>query len=70
MKYYFITYQATNRDGNTSMWMDTINVSPMKFIDDMETYWHKRGNTYFNFVILNTCEISEIEYENWSGHFC
>lgn len=69
MKYYFITYQATNRQGNDSIWNQVINVSPMKFIKDIETYEQKGSNTYYNFVVLNTCEISEDEFNEFDGHF-
>lgn len=32
MKYYFITYQATNKQGTISTWSDVTNESPMDFI--------------------------------------
>ena len=32
MKYYFITYQATNRQGSVSIWNQVIDTSPMEFI--------------------------------------
>lgn len=64
MKYYFITYQATNRQGTDSIWNQVINVSPMKFIKDIEL-----SNTYYNFVVLNTCEISVDEFKEFDGHF-
>jgi hypothetical protein len=69
MKYYFITYQATNRRGSVSIWNDVINESPMKFIKDIESYEQKGRNTYYNFVVLNTCEISEEEFNEFDGHF-
>lgn len=69
MKYYFITYQATNRDGNTSIWNDTINVSPMKFIKHIEGVEENGSRTYYDFLITNTLEISEDEYNEWNGHF-
>jgi hypothetical protein len=68
-KYYFITYQATNRQGTDSIWNQVINVSPMKFIKDIETYEQKGSNTYYNFVVLNTCEISEDEFNTFGCHF-
>ena len=69
MKYYFITYQATNRQGTDSIWNQVINVSPMKFIKDIESYEQKGSNTYYNFVVLNTCQISEDEFNDFDGHF-
>lgn len=33
----------------------------MKFIKDIESYEQKGSNTYYNFVVLNTCE--------FNGHF-
>lgn len=69
MKYYFITYQATNRQGSVSIWNDVINESPMKFIKDIQKTEEKGSNTYYNFVVLNTCEISEDEFNEFDGHF-
>ena len=69
MKYYFITYQATNRQGSVSIWNDVINESPMKFIKDIQKTEERGSNTYYNFVILNTCEISEDEFNEFDGHF-
>lgn len=69
MKFYFITYQATNRQGTYSIWNQVTNVSPMKFIKDIESYEQRGSNTYYNFVVLNTCEISEDEFNEFDGHF-
>lgn len=69
MKYYFITYQAKNRQGTDSIWNQVINLSPMKFIKDIESYEQKGSNTYYNFVVLNACEISEDEFNEFDGHF-
>lgn len=69
MKYYFITYQATNRQGSVSIWNDVINKSPMKFIKDIQKTEEKGSNTYYNFVVLNTCEISDEEFNEFDGHF-
>lgn len=69
MKYYFITYQATNRQGSVSIWNDVINKSPMKFIKDIQKTEEKGSNTYYNFVVLNTCEISDEEFDEFDGHF-
>ena len=68
MKYYFITYQATNRQGSVSIWNDVINKSPMKFIKDIQKI-EEKGSNYYNFVVLNTCEISDEEFNEFDGHF-
>ena len=69
MKYYFITYQATNRQGSVSTWNQVINESPMKFIKDIVSYEQMDSNTYDNFVVLNTFEISEEEFKEFKDHF-
>lgn len=69
MKYYFITYQATNRQGSVSIWNDIINESPMKFIKDIQKKEEKGSNTYYNFIVLNTCEISKDDFNEFDGHF-
>lgn len=68
-KYYFITYQATNRQGSVSTWNQVINESPMKFIKAIESNEQRGGNVYYNFVVLNTCEISEDEFNEFNGQF-
>ena len=69
MKYYFITYQATNRQGSVSTWNQVINESPMKFIKDVESYEQIDSNTYYNFLVLNTFEIAEEEFKEFEDHF-
>lgn len=69
MKYYFITYQGINRQGSVSIWNQVINVNPMKFIKDVEKTEYEGSNTYYNFVVLNTCEITEDEFKKFDGHF-
>jgi len=64
-KYYFITYQATNRDGDTSVWNDVINESPMRHI----TRIREGDEVYRNFVVLNIHEITKNEYKVYEGHF-
>jgi len=68
-KYYFITYRATNRQGSVSVWNQVINESPMKFIKKVQLAEENGGKAYFNFVVLNTCEISEEEYNEFVGEF-
>lgn len=69
-KYYFITYQAKNRQGSISIWNCVIDVSPMEFIKNIEFCELEGDNTYyFNFVVLNTCEISEAEFKNFNNKF-
>jgi len=67
MKYYFITYQATNKQGTKSTWNQVINMSPMRFIKDVEKA--EISGIYHGFVVLNTCEISKEEFEEFEGHF-
>jgi hypothetical protein len=69
MKYYFITYQATNRGGSVSTWNQVIKGSPMAFIKHVESVEEKGSRTYYNFVVINTCEISEEEFSEFDGHF-
>ena len=69
MKYYFITYQATNRQGIDSIWNQVINVSPMKFIKHVQEVEERGSNTYYNFVVINTCEISEDDFNSYDGRF-
>ncbi len=68
-KYYFITYQATNRQGTTSCWNQVINVSPMFFIQHLAKVEEAGSQTYYNFVVINTCEISAEEYERFKDQF-
>lgn len=69
MKYYFITYQATNREGSISAWNQVINENPMKFIKHVQSVEEDGSNRYYGFVVLNTCEISEEEFNEFDGHF-
>lgn len=69
MKYYFITYQATNRQGSVSIWNQVINQSPMKFIKHVQEVEERGSNTYHNFVVINTCEISEDDFKSYDGRF-
>lgn len=69
MKYYFITYQATNRQGSISTWNEVINESPMSFIKRVSATEYSGSRTYNSFVVINTCEISEEEYNEYKGHF-
>lgn len=69
IKYYFITYQASNRQGGISIWNEVIATSPMKFIKNTEQENDKGSNTYYNFVILNTCEISKKEFNKYKDNF-
>lgn len=69
MKYYFITYQATNKQGCKSIWNQAINVSPMDFIKDVESLEDKTNPVYRSYVVINTCEISKQEYEKYKDEF-
>jgi hypothetical protein len=73
MKYYFITYQATSvsnaMNGSVSTWNQVIKGSPMAFIKHVQSVEEKGSRTYYNFVVINTCEISEEEFNEFDGHF-
>lgn len=36
MKYYFITYQATNKQGSVSIWNQVINQSPINLLRELK----------------------------------
>lgn len=61
-KYYFITYQASNRDGSISKWNQVIDISPMQFIKGVSEYEEMNSGNYINFCVINTCEISLEDY--------
>lgn len=71
MKYYFITYQATNNSGSISKWNQVIDTSPMEFIKKVEAA--EDGGTpyrkYRSFVVINTCEISVEDYNKFEDQF-
>lgn len=67
--YYFITYQASNRDGSISTWNQVINEPPMKFIKDIEEFEEAHSGNYYNFVVINTCKISRKQFKNYEGKF-
>ena len=69
MKYYFITYQATNKQGSVSIWNQVINKSPMEFIKSIQETEERGSNTYHNFVVINTLEISENEFYIYKYNF-
>ena len=69
MKYYFITYQATNKQGTRSVWNQVIRDSPMKFIKKVAQVEYSGSRTYVNFVVINTCEITEEEFLEYDGRF-
>jgi hypothetical protein len=69
MKYYFITYQATNKQGTDSMWNQVINVSPMHFIKRISKIEEQGSRTYNSFVVVNTCEITKEQYEEFKDMF-
>jgi len=71
MKYYFITYQATSSSGSISKWNQVICTSPMEFIKKVEKA-EDHGTPfrrYFGFVVINTCEISEDDYNKYKDQF-
>jgi len=66
-KHYFITYQAVNRQGSKSIWNQVINTSPMLFIKAVEE--GEKSGTYYNYVVINTCEITKEDYEKFKDRF-
>jgi hypothetical protein len=72
MKYYFITYQATNLEsGNISKWNQVTDKSPMEFIKNVEEA-EDQGTPYkryFGFVVINTCEISVEDFNKYKDEF-
>ncbi len=69
MGYYFITYQATNKQGTVSVWNQCINESPMRFIKRIEDVEERGSRTYNSFVVINTCRITEDEYIEFKDRF-
>jgi len=71
MKYYFITYQATNSQGSISKWNQVTDKSPMEFIKEVEK-GEDQGTPfrrYFGFVVINTCEISAEDFNKYEDEF-
>jgi hypothetical protein len=71
MKYYFITYQATNSQGSISKWNQVTDKSPMEFIKKIEAA-EDQGTPYkryFGFVVINTCEISVEDFNKYEDEF-
>jgi hypothetical protein len=71
MKYYFITYQATNSQGSISKWNQVTDKSPMEFIKQVEEA-EDQGTPYkryFGFVVINTCEISVEDFNKYEDEF-
>ena len=71
MKYYFITYQATNSQGSISKWNQVTDKSPMEFIKQVEAAEDQRTpfRRYFGFVVINTCEISVEDFNKYEDEF-
>jgi hypothetical protein len=68
-KYYFITYQASNRDGSISTWNQVIDISPMQFIKGVSEYEEMNSGNYISFRVINTCEISLVDYIEYKDRF-
>lgn len=66
-KHYFITYKATNRGGHKSIWNQVIDISPMDFIKSLEEL--ETTGTYYDFVVINTCEITKEDYDKFKDKF-
>jgi hypothetical protein len=68
-KYYFITIQAMYKN-SLHTWNQVIDISPMDFLKQCEDVSVKEENAYYrNFIVLNTCLISEEEYNTYKGQF-
>jgi hypothetical protein len=67
-KYYFITYQAKSQ-GSISTWNQVIDKSPMRFIKDIQEVEENGGNRYRDFVVINTCKISEDDFIYFKDKF-
>lgn len=68
-KYYFITYQASNRKGSISTWNQVIDISLMQFIKGVSEYEEMKSWSYINFCVINTCEISLEDYIEYKDQF-
>jgi len=68
-KYYFFTLQATNRQGSISVWNYITNKSPIEFLLEIQGTEEKGSRTYYNFVIINSFEITKEEYEKFKDKF-
>ena len=76
MKYYFITYLGIRRDSDPSKnyWHAVTDDNPMQFrqklINSEESAENNgRKSYYMDFIIINTCEISEMQYDLWKDQF-
>jgi len=69
MNYYFITYQATNKQGSVALWNQVIDVSPMEFIKHVADVEEKGSREWNSFVVINTCEITINEFIRYKGQF-
>jgi flagellum-specific peptidoglycan hydrolase FlgJ len=70
-KYYFITYIAKVKAEFRaySTWNQCIKDSPMKFIKRVEKREIDNNGYYVDFVVINTCEISQKEYNEYKNEF-
>ena len=66
MKYYFVTYRATTKHGRHYIVNYVIDVSPMKFIKEVEA---SDNGQLFDYLIINALEISKDEFDEFSGQF-
>jgi len=68
-KYYFVTYQAEAKGGHKDSWNQVIHCSPMEFITNVAKVELNGSQTYNQFVVINTCEISKKEFNDYCGRF-
>jgi len=68
-KYYFFTLQATNRDGHDSSWNYITDKNPIESLLKIQSAEEKGSRSYYNFVIINSFEITKEEYEKYKNKF-
>jgi hypothetical protein len=55
--------------GSISTWNQVIDKSPMRFIKDIQAVEENGGNRYRDFVVINTCDISEDDFIYFKDKF-
>jgi len=68
-KYYFVTYTAASMSGSAT-WNETTDKHPVQFIIDVSKAQQKSQHSHFNnFVLLNSLELTEEEYNLYNDEF-
>lgn len=70
-KYYFVTFQAVVKEtGNVETWNKVVEGSPIEELNEYINSSVKSGDDqYKDFVIINTLEITEEEFDNFKMIF-